>query len=135
MMDEEVSWLKREAGSSGEATEADECGSGSGGRTPELHPVSSIAPAAQPVSYGERLDTRTAAPPDGNSDGLGTGDLRANERNIMDFGLREQRPPSPSRADHYRLSHMANVALGADSGEQHQISQNVKSRGDNTPRD
>ncbi|ROW10485.1 hypothetical protein VMCG_01719 [Cytospora schulzeri] len=136
MMDEEVAWLKREAGSSGEATEADEGGSGSGGRTPDLQPPvnSNIAPTL-PTRYGEQVDTRTAAPINSNGDGVGTGDLRAHERNIMDFGLREQRPSSPSRADHYRLSHMANVALGAETGEQHQHLQNANLRGNSAPRD
>lgn len=137
MMDEEVAWLKREAGSSGEATEADEGGSGSGGHTPDLQPVSSNISAAQTVRYGERFDARTAAPLNGhgnsNGDAVGTGDIRTHERNIMDFGLREQ--PSPSRADHYRLSHMANVALGAETGEQHQHSQNAVLRGNSAPRD
>lgn len=138
MMDEEVAWLKREAGNTGEAAEAaeaDEGGSGSGGRTPDHQPVSSNVPPAQPMSHGERVDTRTVAPPNGNGDGVGTGDLRANERNIMDLGLREQRLSSPSRADHYRLSHMANVALGAETGEQHQHSQNAILRGTSAPRD
>lgn len=135
MMDEEVAWLKREAGSIGEATEAEEGGSGSGGRTPDHQPVNSNGPLAQPTRYGERVDTRIAAPPNSNGDGVGTGDLRAHDRNIVDFGLREQRPSSPSHADHYRLSHMANVALGAETGEQHQHSQNAILRGTSAPRD
>lgn len=135
MMDEEVAWLKREAGSIGEATEAEEGGSGSGGRTPDHQPVSSNGPLAQPTRYGDRVDTRIAAPPNSNGDGVGTGDLRAHDRNIVDFGLREQRPSSPSHADHYRLSHMANVALGAETGEQHQHSQNAILRGTSAPRD
>lgn len=134
-MDDEVAWLRREAGSSGEATEADEGGSGSGGHTPDVQPVGSNVPVTQPMRFGEQIDIRNVAPLSGNGNGIGTGDIRAHGRNVMEFGLREQRPPSPSRADHYRLSHMANVALGAETGEQHQHSQNAVLRGNSTPRE
>ncbi|KUI57024.1 hypothetical protein VP1G_04368 [Cytospora mali] len=113
MMDEEVAWLKRETGSTGEMTEGEEGGSGSGGRTPDPQPVNSNIALAPPPNYGDRADTRIVAPTNTNSNGngVGAGDMRPQERNITDFGLREQHPSSPSRADHYRLSHMANNAI------------------------
>ncbi|KUI72704.1 hypothetical protein VM1G_08124 [Cytospora mali] len=122
MMDEEVAWLKRETSNANEVMDAGEGGSGSGGRTPDPQPVISNIPLAPPTNNGDRADMRIVAAPNttSNGNGVGAGDMRSQERNITDFGLREQHPSSPSRADPYRLSHMANVVLNAEVGEQQQ---------------
>ncbi|KAK7743779.1 hypothetical protein SLS53_003798 [Cytospora paraplurivora] len=159
MMDEEVAWLKREVGSAGgEVTEGEEGGTGtgtvSGGHTPDPQqqrtttPTNTtisnvVVPGPPTTSYGDRPESNTgpvvAPTRTTNGVGVGTGDsgLRAQERTIPEFGLREQQPASP-HADHYRLSHMANVALGAEIGEKQQsqsLSHNSILRGASTPRD
>ncbi|ROW07113.1 hypothetical protein VPNG_07366 [Cytospora leucostoma] len=169
MMDEEVAWLKHEAGSAGgEVTEGEEAGTGtgtgtvSGGHTPDpqqqqQQPTTTttisnlVAPGPPTMGYGDRPENNTrpvVAPPIMTTNGVGVGvgigdSLRATqERTIPDFGLREQQPASPS-ADHYRLSHMANVALSAELGEKKQqqqqqsqaLSHNSILRGASMPRD
>lgn len=128
MMDEEVAWLKRKAGIVGDPIESEDGGSGSGERTPDPQPISSTEVAHVPPGYGDRAETRVSAGPtssSSNGGGVGASDVRAQERSVVEFGPRE-RPPSPSRADlysptraeHYRLSHMANVALNTEAAEQ-----------------
>lgn len=164
LADEEVAWLKGEAGSAGgEATEGEEGGTGtvSGGDTPDPQQQTTttitssnlVAPGAPTTSYGGRPEGDTTpivvTAPTRTTNGVGvgvsTGDpLRTTqERTIPDFGLREQHSSSP-RPDHYRLSHMANVALGAEMGEKQPQQPQPRSqsllhdsilRGASTPRD
>lgn len=160
--DDELSWLKREVGNGasgaasggeGDGTEGDDTSGRSGGGyspdPPSLPPMSATTTTGPlSSSYGDRplaVDTRAFAPVNHSSSVGNASDARAKERSsVTDFGLREHRPSSSSQADHrvdhYRLSHMANVALTADAREQHQQqqqnhSQRVMLRGNSVPRD
>ncbi|KAK7715386.1 hypothetical protein SLS64_004086 [Diaporthe eres] len=159
--DDELNWLKREVGSGtsgatsggeGDGTEGDDTSGRSGGGfspdPPSLPPISATsATAPSSSSYGDRplaVDTRAFAPVN-HSNSVGSAKERGS---VTDFGLRDHRPSSSQaehRVDHYRLSHMANVALSADAREQHQHqqhhqhqqnhSQRPMMRGTSVPRD
>lgn len=159
--DDELNWLKREVGSGasgatsggeGDGTEGDDTSGRSGGGLspdpPSLPPISANSTTAPSSSgFGDRplaVDTRAFAPVN-HSNSMGGTKERGN---VTDFGLRDHRPSSSQaehRVDHYRLSHMANVALSSDAREQHQHqqhhqhqqnhSQRVMMRGTSVPRD
>lgn len=164
--EDELNWLKREVGNGasgvtsggeGDGTEGDDTSGRSGGGyspdPPSLPPINTTATAAPSSSgYGDRPlgnETRAFAPVNHSNSVGGTGDTRTKERSsVTDFGLRDHRPSSSQadhRVDHYRLSHMANVALSADAREQHHQqhqhhqqqnhSQRVMLRGNSVPRE
>lgn len=127
--DDEIARLKGDVGSGGEG-DADDGGSGTrsgGGSTPG--PQSALE-GRSPVEEASMVDKRSFAPATNHStervngsmstgpaQGVGFGgvDPRARERQAPEFGLREL----PPRVDHYRLSHMASVALHPE-GREHQ---------------
>lgn len=118
--EDEIAWLKGEAGSGEGEGEGDDGASRSGG---------GYTPDPQSASSASIVETRTFAPatnhtidivngpmgPGGTTPSVGAIDPRAKERPATEFGLREQHPP---RVDHYRLSHMASVALNPEAREQ-----------------
>lgn len=128
--DDEITRLKGDVGSGGEG-DADDGGSGTrsgGGSTPGPQ---SILEGRSPVEEASMVEKRIFPPAtnhinhstervngsmsSGPVQGVGFGgvDPRARERQAPEFGLREH----PPRVDHYRLSHMASVALHPEGRE------------------
>lgn len=144
--DDEIAALKGDAGSGEGDGDGDDGGSRSGG---------GFTPDPQSASTTSIVETRTFAPTmnhnmadSGNNGSMSGGvtpsgvaagavEHRARERQVTDFGLREQ----PPRADQFRLSHMASVALNPeprDQPPQHQQqhhSQTMLVRGSSTSGD
>lgn len=123
--EEEIAWLKGEGSNGVGEGEGDDAASRSAGYTPD----------PQSATSATMVDTRTFAPAShyssravtGNGYGGSGSDIRGNDadarsrdRQVTEFGLREQHPHS----DH-RLSHMASVALNPDSRDPHQHPQGV----------
>lgn len=120
--EEEIAWLKGAAASGEMEGEGEDSGSRSGGaQSPEVR-------SASPVSV---VEMRSFAPtniisqnrPGSGSGGngppvgdrsLGGGAAPTQERPISEFGLREHHHHHHPPIDHYRLSHMASVALSSD---------------------
>lgn len=141
--EDEIAWLKGNAGSGETEGEGDDSGSRSGGgQSPEQR-------SASPVSV---VEMRSFAPTNimqknvGNSGNGphasgsrsigGGGPSQESSRQLSDFGLREPHHP----VDHFRLSHMASIALNSErpqsQPQQQQHSQSaIMSSGGHAPRD
>lgn len=144
--DNEIAVLKGDAGGAEGDGDGDDGGSRSGGGvTPDPQSASTTSVVENRI-FAPSLNHNTPESGNNSSRGggatpsgvaLGTMESRAKERQATDFGLREHN----ARADPFRLSHMASVALNPEPKDQsqhhphHHHSQVALARGGSVPGD